>query len=245
MKIRRIPETDLANIAPLENELKYRALRMLKEGWGPFSYDPTKQTAPDTFNAQMDLFGRAEPTTLDQIRRRIISLSRRGDEEAAANLEVTECLHRFAVERNVWAKRYDILPYNLSSVAGISYSYWLPLVLVIDDRLMIPFIDPRRTRGLTAAGRRFAFSMAHHRARVLDPDLTDAELAIFRFPPIASEDLAQRRRLQTYFAGDDRLFSYEELDRMVAETYEIWQQVLVERRGEARRVSGGRKGPLL
>ncbi len=243
--MRRIPETDLANIGPMEVEFKYRALRSLKAGWGPFSYDPTKQTAPDTLNARLELFGRAEPTSLAQIRRRIVSLSRRGDEEAAANLEVTECLHKFAIERNVWARRYNISPYNLSSAVGISYSFWLPLVLMVDDRLTIPFIDPRRTRGLTAIGRRFAFSMAHHRARVLDPDLADAELAIFRFPPVTDEDGTERRLLTAYFAGGDPLFSYEELDRMVAETYEVWQRVLAERREEARRASGGRKGSLL
>jgi hypothetical protein len=191
------------------------------------------------------LFGSAEPTHLDQIRRRIIALSRRGDEEATANLEVTECLHKYAVDNNVRARRYDISPYNLSSAVGINYSFWLPLVLFADDRLLVPFIDPRRTRGLTAIGRRFAFSMAHHRARVLYPDLVDAELAIFAFPVVGDLSRVERRGLRTYFAGDEALFSYEELDQMVAETYRIWQQVLTERRDEARRAGGGRRGSLL
>ena len=245
MKIRRIPETDLANIGPMEIELKYRALRVLKEGWGPFSYDPTKLTAPDTFNAQPELFGTAEPTHLDQIRRRIIALLRRGDEEATANLEVTECLHKYAVDNNVRARRYDISPYNLSSAVGINYSFWLPLVLVADDRLIIPFIDPRRTRGLSAIGRRFALSMMHHRARVLYPDLGDAELAIFAFPVLAAPSGVERRRLRIYFAGDEPLFSYQELDQMVVDTYRIWQEVLTERRDEARRTGSGRRGSLL
>jgi hypothetical protein len=235
----------LANIGPMDVELKYRALQVLKEGWGPFSYDPTKLTAPDTFNAQLELFGAAEPTSLDQIRRRIIALSRRGDEEATANLEVTECLHKYAVDNNVRAKRYDISPYNLSGAVGIHYSFWLPLVLVVDDRLMIPFIDPRRTRGLSAIGRRFTFSMAHHRARVLYPDLADAELAIFAFPVMTDPYRGECRRLRTYLAGGGSLFSYEELDRMVAETYQIWEQVLAERRDEARRAGVGRRGSLL
>lgn len=242
MKIRRIPETDLANIGPMEVELKYRALRVLKEGWGPFSYEPTKLTTPDIFNAQPELFGSAEPTDLDQIRQRIIALSRRGVEEATANLEVTECLHRYAVDNNVRARQYDISPYNLSSAVGINYSFWLPLVLVADDRLVVPFIDPRRTRGLTAIGRRFAFSMAHHRARVLYPDLADAELAILAFPVLTG---VERRGLRIYVARDEPLFSYEELDQMVAETYRIWQQVLTERQDEARGAGGGRRGSLL
>lgn len=85
-----------------------------------------KLNTPDTLNAGTELFGRAEPTSLEQIRKRIVSLSRRGAEEAAANLEVTECLHAWAIDNNVWAKQYDISPYNLSGAVGIVYSFWLP-----------------------------------------------------------------------------------------------------------------------
>jgi hypothetical protein len=152
---------------------------------------------------------------------------------------------RLALANNVRAIRYDFSPYNLSSAVGIAYSFWLPLVLIVNERLIIPFLDPRRTRGLTAAGRRFVFSMAHHRARLLNPDLADAELAIFQFPTVRDPQGAEHRVLRPNLAGDVRLYSYEELDRMVAETYEIWQSVLAERQDGVRRAGGGRKGPLL
>ena len=87
--------------------------------------------------------------------------------------------------------------------------------------------------------------MIHHRARVLDPDLADAELAVFAFPVVTGPDGVERRKLRAYFAGADPLFSYEQLDRMVIETYEIWQQVLAERQDKVRRASGGKKGDLL
>lgn len=87
--------------------------------------------------------------------------------------------------------------------------------------------------------------MIHHRARVLDPDLADAELGVFAFPMVTGPDGIERRKLRTYFAGDDPLFSYEQLDRMVIETYELWQRVLAERQAKARRASGGKKGDLL
>jgi hypothetical protein len=80
---------------------------------------------------------------------------------------------------------------------------------------------------------------------VLYPDLADAELAIFAFPVEGDLSRMERRRLRTYFAGDKPLFSYKELDQMVAETYRIWEQVLTERRDEARRAGGGRRGSLL
>ena len=245
MKIRRIPETDLANICTLPADVQHRALRQLKAGWGPFSYDPTKQTTPDIFNAETELFGRAEPTAIERIQERIIALSSRGEEEANANLEVTRCLHEFAIEKSVRARRYYIPPYNLSSAVGIDYSFWLPLVLMIDDQLVIPFLDPRRAGGLTPNGRRFAFSMSHHRARALDPDLADATLAIFAFPVVSDANGVERRRLRTYLAGDDPLFTYDELDAMVAETYQLWLRVLAEREDEARRTAGAQRGSLL
>jgi hypothetical protein len=181
LKIPRIPETDLANICALPIDFRHRALRQLRDGWGPFSYDPTKRISLDTLNAGTELFGRAKPTNIEQIRKRIIAISRRGVEEATANLEVTECLHQWAIKDNVWAKQYYISPYTLSGTVGIAYSFWLPLVVIIKDRLIIPFLDPRRAGGLSQAGRQFTFSMIHHRARVLDPDLSGAELAIFTF----------------------------------------------------------------
>jgi hypothetical protein len=62
---------------------------------------------------------------------------------------------------------------------------------------------------------------------------------------LTGQDGVKRRRLCIYSADEDALFNYEQLDRMVVETYETWQQVLAERQDEARRASGGKKGDLL
>lgn len=43
------------------------------------------------------------------------------------------------------------------------------------------FIKPRRSRGLTAEGRRFAFSMMYERIRAADKDFTDVRLTIAQF----------------------------------------------------------------
>jgi hypothetical protein len=113
------------------------------------------------------------------------------------------------------------------------------LILAQERRLVIPFLDPRRSNGLTSEGRRFVFSMINEKARVIDPDLADAELLIFRVTAVDDD-----RLLRTYFASDLPLMDYDELDTRVAETYADWEIVLAEREEERRRASGGR-GSLL
>jgi len=241
--MRRITETDLANTAPLTGDLKVRALRGLKAGWGPFSYDPTKTRAQDIFNAQPTLFGAAAPTGLSLVRKKVIAACK-SEDEIKANVEITECLCEWATQRAVRARLHHIPPYLLSNAVGISYSFWLNLVLIVENRLVIPFLDPRRKHQLTPVGLRFVFSMMHHRARVLDPDLADAELAVFQFPPTIGADGTERRILLPHFAGDTELYSFDELEKIVGETYDLWQQVLTER-SETARKSAGKRGTLI
>ncbi len=82
--------------------------------------------------------------------------------------------------------------------------------------------------------------MIHEKARIIDPDLTDAELAIFQFTPVGDD----RRLLRIHFAGPMSLMSYDELDTRVSETYADWELVLAEREEQRRRAGGG-SGSLL
>lgn len=249
MKIPLLPETDLANFATLPPDQRRDALRRFKASGSAISYRPLYQRYFDIFNAQPELFGRALPTELP----RILDLIRRAsksDAEERANIPPAECLHAFAVEEQVRAKRHEIVPFTLTGVAGVSLTYWLPLIFIIGDRLVVPFIDPRRSHTLSAEGRRFAFSMAHQRARVLDPDLGEAELLILQLPSVKTgvrgadgKEIEQRQLRRRWVSElDAPLFGYDELDAMVAETYAAWQEVLVEREEDTRRRAGGPGG---
>jgi hypothetical protein len=92
----------------------------------------------------------------------------------------------------------DFASYRLSSGTGITYQFWLPLVLVVNERPVIFFMDPRRTRGLTAVGRKFAFSMAHWRIRKLRDDLAEAALVIAQFPSLTDENGVEKRGLRLF-----------------------------------------------
>jgi len=175
-----LPAIDLANIAALPRTERLPALRAFKAGSPRFSYRLVRQAAPDIFNAQSDLLGTIPPTEFSKIRH-FIEANATSDDEIKANVGVAERLHEYAASIGVRAKRHHIAPFQLSGAVGIEVSYWLPLILVLNDRLIIPFLDPRRSHGLSSEGRRFAYSMIHEKARAIDPDLADAELLIFRW----------------------------------------------------------------
>jgi hypothetical protein len=238
LKIRPLPAIDLANIAALPRPDRLPALRAFKAGSPRFSYRLVRLAAPDIFNAQSDLLGTIPPTDFEKIRHRIEANGTTPD-EIKANIEVAESLHAYAIDKLVRAKKHYIAPFQLSGAVGIEVSYWLDLVLSLDGRLIIPFLDPRRSHALTSEGRRFAFSMIQEKARTIDPDLADAELAIFQFTAIGDG----RRLLKVHVAGTMTLMTYDELDMRVSETYADWELVQAERAEERRRAGGS--GSLL
>jgi hypothetical protein len=236
VKIRRLPEIDLARIAPLPPTLKRSALEQHKAGFPPFDYHPFRSVVPDLVN-QADMFGPAEPTPWDRVEEQIRRRSRSA-EELDANCGVARSLHAFAEYLGMTARRMEFFPLTLG--AGARVVYWHPVLLMVEGRPVVPFFDPRRSRRLTEQGRRFVFSVMHERIRATDPDLADVELAVFQFD--ALDDGARFLRIHT--AAGLPLFSFDDLDEMVADTNRVWMEVLSERDEEARR-RGGSRGPLL
>lgn len=113
------------------------------------------------------------------------------------------------------------------------------MVLAHEGQPVVPFIDPRKSRGLNKEGRRFAFSMMHERIRAADPDFQQVRLAIIQFGDL-DED---QRHPKVHTDEGVRLFSIDELEHMVATTYSLWTEVLEERADEVRR--SGTTGSLL
>ena len=125
--------------------------------------------------------------------------------------------------------------------AGGNVSYWLPVILNIEGKAAVPFIDPRRSRGLEKEGRRFVFSMMHERIRVDDEDYANVRFVILKFP--GSDDNVRAPVL--YVDDGIELYSREQLESMVTETYELWYEVYGDRVSGARRAAAGQEGPLI
>lgn len=237
MTMRRLPDIDLARIAPQRDDMKRKSLEQMKGGFSTFSYKPVRSCFSDIFNIQPDLvLGAADPTPWTVIEAELRKRSK-SDEEFTYNRRVALGLHDFATSGRVFGRRQEFFP--LSMGMGQKVTFWLPMILAVDEQASALFIEPRRTRGLTAEGRRFAFSMMHERIRAADEDFADVRLTIVQFGDPSNDRRAVRLRTDEGV----ELYSREELERMVASTYEMWREVLEDRERKARGRATG-TGPL-
>lgn len=227
-----LPEIDLATFAPLPADQKRKALESFKRGWPPYSYKPVRKSFPDLLNLEMDLFGAPAPVSFECIAKTIHANSR-FTEEAEANIRVAAGLY---VQN--WRGRRQDFP-AMGTTIGQRLTYWTPAVLAIEGRPVIPFFNPRRVP-LPPHGRRFVFSMMHEQIRAADPDYAEVAFCICHF----STQKTGERVLRPTFDVGVALYSFDELQAMVAETYAIWTEVWAGRVEETRRRGGGFGGSL-
>jgi hypothetical protein len=239
LKIRPLPDLDLARIAPLPADQKRAALKQMKFGHPPYSYQPMRRSMLDILNVEAGPLGVVPRAPWQDVADQIGKASR-SVEEADANLAVAFALYSYATAANVAGRRHDFFPLAI----GVSekVSFWLPAVIALDGRPLVPFIDPRKAKKLTSDGRRFAFSVMHERIRAADPDFAEVELGILQFG--VSSDDRKIRMPRLFTAHDVALFDFDAIDAMVRETYQIWREILEEREAEARRGTGT-TGPLI
>ena len=232
MKIPRLHELDLARFAPMSEEQKRRELQRHRQTRPPYTYNPFRSTQPDILNEQHRLFAQVPPT-----RRNVVAeqISRRSKSEAEldANLEVGLALFDYAAECDLRSRRHELYPLALGS--GMKIEYWRPLIITSGMDAVVPFFDPRRSRGLGADARRFVLSVMHEGIRATDPDMVDVKLAIFRFEPIEEGG----RRVVRFTDEGVSLYTADQLEHMISETYMIWHEVLTDRRADDRRAQGG------
>ncbi len=234
--IRPLPDIDLARIAPQSDDMKRKSLEAMRAGRPPFSYKPVRGCFGDLFNIQYEMFGESARTEWSKIERELVK-SCKSEDELAQNLRVARGLHEFASERGVMSRRQEFFPLAMS--IGRKVTFWLPMVVAIEEQPHAVFVEPRRARGLTAEGRRFAFSMMHERIRAADEDFAELKLAILRF----NDPDGDKRSVRLFTDEGIDLYGLDELESMVSSTYEMWRQVCEDRERETRRKGTG-TGPL-
>lgn len=228
MKMRRLSEIDLARIGPLNTEEKRHRLRLLKDGRPPHTYNPLRASVGDILNLQPELFEAAEYTTWEQVS---ADIGRRScsENERKYNLAVAKALYDFGIENEARSYRKPITPWAVGY--GQTVVYWWNLYTVLGDRPCFVFVDPRISNPLTQMARRFVLSIMNERIRIPDPDFADSRLIVAQFPKLEEE----KRGIRTFECNDSDLFSFDELNEMIGETYRIWAEVLAERADEARK----------
>lgn len=241
MKKPRLPDTDLARIAPLPTVEKWRQLRDMRAGFPEISYNASRRHLPATLNAQGSgtLFDDLPDSPRDEL---IASLRKdcRSADEFASNEEVTGLLYDWIRAKGFTVLRYDFG--RLTLAAGHSVCFWTDAILNDGEQLLVLHPDFRRTTaGYTARGLRFAFSAMHHHICGRGADFADINPAIIRFPQ--SKNKPRRVRL-VGMPLDLELYSYDELVAMTEETLSIWGQVCSENVEEARRRAANDDLPL-
>ncbi|MCQ1834855.1 type VI toxin-antitoxin system SocB family DNA replication inhibitor toxin [Neorhizobium galegae] len=235
MTIPLLPDTDLARLGPLSDDMKRSALRQMKGTFSTFSYKHVRSVFNDIFNVQLGMFGPVSATPWAALEAQLTKTCKPGA-ELRNNLQIGKALHNYATSMNIKGRHHDFFPMPMG--VGKKVSFWLPMVLALDSKPYVIFIDPRRSKGLTQLGRRFAFSMMHERIRAADEDFADINLGIIRF-----EDDDEGGRSVRFFSDEGiDLYSLDELESMVASTYRIWQEVYEERAAEVRRKGTGTGG---
>lgn len=235
MKMRRIPEIDLARIATMPDyQQQYFALKRLKGFKPPHTLNPFRKVIGDIVNLQFDLLGGKESTPWIVIRELIARASTKGDTaELRFNLAIARTVFEYCEQKSVESFSKPVLPWGVGY--GNSVTYWNNFYSIIDEQACFVFFDPRLTGHLNADARRFVFSMMHERLRVADPDFQDARLLITQFKKTGKWS----RHMAMHDAADCKLFSENQLNEMISVTYAIWAEVLAEREQAARRASGG------
>lgn len=232
MKLRRLPETDLARIAPLSRDEKRRALRSFNSGGGSWSYDPARAQNFNIVNPINPLGLHGTRPTLEQIHRLVTNRCTCEAQEQSC-LEVVDLFDAWCRAKASGAVERQVPSMAIGSLGLVRY--WENFFLRIEGQNAFLFIDYRRGKGLTALARKFVFSMMHQQIRVVEPDFIDANLMVLQFP-----QWKEGRSIVDHFVVDDELFTIEELSQMIDETYAIWLEVLTERKiAEPKRAAGG------
>ncbi len=236
MKIRRLSEMDLARFCALpRGERLDQELRLYSAGGGAWSYDPVRRSTSDIANAQTPLLGPSLHVPWENIAAQIARACNRGEAQRNSNQEVGKVLYDHVAEAG-WAA-VKVLMGRMPIGFGDSVSYWSDLVVDDGDGPFISYFDHRREHGVTnEAIRQIVFSMQNVWVRERNLDLSDARLAVVRFPVNRRE---KTRTVHIDFAKEADLLSYDELDSRVRYVYETWARILDERQADRKTGTGG------
>lgn len=237
MKMRHLPPTDLARIAPLPTDEKVQHLRRFKLGSPPYTYAPFRLAIPDILDASGLMFESLGPTPFGEIERKIKKAKTTPD-GVSQNLLVARALFSAAKSAGITARQRPFFSMSIGLVDQIRF--WNDLYIVMDGRAWIPFFDARRANRLSDLGRKFVYSLQHEHIRKQDSDFAKAGLMVVQFG-----DDGESRLAKLIGHGDSDLYSYEQLQEMISETYRLWIEISEERSEEVRRRAGGARGGLL
>lgn len=234
-KITRLSPTDLANDAALPTALKRPHLERIENPDVFWNLDPVRSHFPKIVLAEPSLPLLLEAGKDEALIQLVSSACKRGEDQRTACVAIATALISWRTKNNVRGvfPPVAILPYR--STVDVVY-FAENLVLVIDGVLYIVALDLRANESLTLSGREVVKSLLWHTARI--GSLKSAKIALLRTPSVGK---GQRKVIFEVLEGEPK-FSLDELDRMILESYSIWQLILMARRAassDGKGMSGG------
>ena len=224
-----LPETDLARVALLPDDLKRIQLFRIKFAKPKFTYGPVRSSVPTIFNARPDLI-QLSKETWEGIQAGIERKCVKSPDSLAPCLAIAKPLFEFAERNSFDAYHHDFNPVAIGR--GAKIGMWHDFYYVENGKPVICYLDPRRrANGLESqAARDFMFSVMHHNLAV--DDFSEAQFRIFRF--LVGEN--DTRVLQSPYSFDpSRLISAEVINKAIDSTYNMWSEILDEREEKARK----------
>lgn len=232
MSKNQLPVTDLANIATLPISERRARLEAKRSFVPPHSLEHTRRNFGSLLGIADPLFPDLErkpkEKVLKEFERSLPKGGGRAEKDRRANLLRAKALLNFRDDHVDLAAREDHRAFLLAEKTYVRTAD--PVNLMIDGRKCIPSSDLRKSGALTERGLKFYFSMNYHMIVDYDPDFADFDLVHLDYWQDKSGDVG----IKTCFHSGPPEYSYDELNLMIRETLDIWQQVV-----EARRAKSG------
>ena len=220
MNIPKISEITLAKNATEREDVQRASLARLMPPGGPhWGYRILDRLIADVFGLGFPLTG-VGPSTPVSVIERTIRQECRFEQQRTCLLEATRALHHFVAREGITGRHQPFGKMYMGRAAG-HLVYWAPMVLNVEGRPTVIFVDPRRSGRLSESGIRFVLSMMNEHIRANDPDYAGVRLAVLQI------DYANANSSRPFFNFDDglSLFSLCELQSMIDRTYAIWNDL--------------------
>lgn len=173
----------------------------------------------DVFGLGFPLTGAGSPTPFRVIERTLAQKCR-FEQQRTCLLTAAEALHQFIAREGITGRHRQFSKMYMGRAAG-HLVYWSPMVLNVEGRPTVIFVDTRRSGRLSKNGIRFVLSMMNEHIRANDPDYANVRLAVLQIEYI------NNNTTELFFNFDDgvALFSLPELQSMIDRTYVIWDDL--------------------
>jgi hypothetical protein len=219
----RLSEINLARIAPMDVVAREKALRSLMTGRGFSRYNGVFQSLAEVFNIEMNPYLPVLRSPWPQVENFIRHNSAQTKPIIESNINVGKALFEWGVRYGVTGVRHQFEPMMLSPSAG-TVAYWHDIIIRLDGKSFVPFVDPRKDDCLTPEGRRFVFSIQHTHINE-HPDFKDIGFVIFQF----TDTKVGSRQAVAHFSDGCEYRDFKVLQTMVDDTYRQFRTMIAAR----------------